>query len=283
MSYYCLKAMKRHRQSFLSVALTALAVAIMGASPSAVTPVPKNAVVIYNPGNGDYTGFRIVVEADGQANAIDAAGSASKYLQSDVVDRFFNDLSAATPLAQPPGERCPVKAESSATGVEINAAVVINWRGRNWSALTCGSDMRLARLIADATAIQHALYVQAYRERPMYVYVGNHYNAGQSYSPSVSYAGPGYGSSGAYTGDRSDAFYLPRFSNGYSTTSSPFNGSLPGSYPSGTLPTTNPYSGLPNSSMTFTNPYSSLPGGSVTTTSPYSGGPYGSSPFSGGP
>lgn len=275
--------MKRHIESLATVAVAALTVALMGASPSPAAPVPKDAVVIYNPGNGDYTGFRIVVEPSGQANAIDGAGQASKFLHADVVDRFFNDLSAAAPLAQPSGERCRTKPETSDTGVEINTAVVIHWHGWNWSALTCASDARLVKLLADATTVQQALYVQAYRERPIYVYVGNHYNEGASYGPSVSYAGPVYSNGAAYTADRSEAFYLPRLSNGYSVMSNPYNGSLPGSYPSGTLPVSSPYSGLPGSSMTFTNPYSGLPAGSITTTSPFTSGPYSSSPYSGGP
>ena len=89
--------MNRHIQPFFGVFVAALAVTLLGASSIPTLPMSKSAAMIYNPGNGDYSGFRIVVEPNGKAMAVDAAGRASNELNSDVAQRFFDDLSAAAP------------------------------------------------------------------------------------------------------------------------------------------------------------------------------------------
>ncbi|HXN09493.1 MAG TPA: hypothetical protein VN860_07495, partial [Candidatus Acidoferrales bacterium] len=92
-----------------SFAVSAAAFVLMGADKPAAAPAPTiahNAAMISNPGNGDYAGFRILVEPSGKAAAVDGAGRAASELQPDIVQAFFADLAAAGPLDKLPTGDC---------------------------------------------------------------------------------------------------------------------------------------------------------------------------------
>ena len=269
--------MNRHIQPFFGVFVAALAVTLLGASSIPTLPMSKGAAMIFNPGNGDYSGFRIVVEPDGKAMAVDAAGRATNELNSDVAQRFFYFFSSAAGAGES-AKPCSDASDLATTTVEVNAAISIAWNGHHWTDLRCATDSRTSRLSADAKAIEQALYVQAYRERTIVVYVGNY--AGYSTPP---YQQPGRGSTGYYGGPfNAGGFSSSPFSL-YRVSSSPYSSYPAGSLPGGGLPGASLSGGLPAASMPTTNPYSGLPSASLSSSSPYTSSPYGSSPFSGGP
>ena len=266
-------------QNLCALAVLLLAPAFIGAAVP-VLPQPPNAAMIYNPGSGDYAGFRIVVNPDGRAIAIDGAGRTSAQLQSDLVDRFFADLGSAVPLAQLSAKPCGDEAGPNAsTTVEVNAAITVSWKGQHSGPLRCATDVRAQKLLLDATEIQRALYVQAYRTRNLRGY-------GLGYAPSAQAA---YGNVPDYrvTFDqfyfgnfndqplRFDNLTTDHFSSGMTFTNpftgSPFTGAPTTSLPTSSIGTSSPFVGLPGA-----NPFVGLPGAS-----PYSSQPS-ASPFSGG-
>jgi len=126
---------------------------------------PKDSVEIYNPGTGDFAGFRIVIAPSGKAWAIDGAGRGQGQLGPGLTDRFFNDLAAASPLAQLPNQRCAANPAADLTAVTAKSATIIIWNGQRSADISCSADPRAAALLYDASTVQRALYVQAYRVR----------------------------------------------------------------------------------------------------------------------
>jgi hypothetical protein len=269
-----------------TIAVSAIAFALMGASTPDSSYVPSltmahNAAMIFNPGGGDYAGFRIVVEPSGGAAAVDGAGRATSELQPDVVQKLFADLASAGPLDKLPiGDCASTKPDATSTSVEVNAAIVITWNGQHTPSLSCVTDPRAVKIVLDATTIQHALYVQAYRKRTMMGFGGVYAYAGTAHYQNSGYA--------------DDHFYVPRFQNDPFTFTSFQNDSFSFSnFNSGMQQSAGPYSSLPSAgqvftSLPFSNPFTSPQSATIPFTSPYSSGPYssfgsGDSPFSGGP
>ncbi|HXW50643.1 MAG TPA: hypothetical protein VEJ41_01530 [Candidatus Acidoferrales bacterium] len=257
----------------LPLAIAALAVACLGAASVPTLPMPSNGAMIYNPGTGDYSGFRIVVSPDGRAIAIDGAGHASTQLENDVVAKFFSDLASAGPLAQLSAKPCTANVNAPTT-VEVNSAIIISWKGQHSPALTCATDASAQRLLLDATQIQRALYVQAYRKRNLATY-GTSYDL--SAANAAAYDGGGYGGitfnqfySGGFSNSQflTDPFTIEHFSAENYMTSLPYSSPY-----SGSPYTTLPYAGLPYSSPFSSLPYTS-PFASPAFTSPYSGSPF---------
>jgi len=271
------------------LAASAVALSLMGASSAGPLVVPNlpmghNAAMIYNPGNGDFVGYRIVVDPSGMATAVDGAGRDSSELQSDVTQKFFADLAAAGPLDKLPAGDCSSTANADATTVEVNAAVIITWNGKHSPALTCVTDPKAVRILLDATTIQHAIYVQAYRKRTMVTYGGGE-----------TYKGEGYDYNAAYNSSGDSGFYIDRFQNAsftydnFSYDPMSFNlfendGEFHSNGPFTTFPGTGPeFTNLP-----YANPYSGAPEGGIPSIYPFSGGPWsntgsGSSPFTNSP
>jgi len=244
--------MRRLQSAAPFFVVCALGFACLGASPVPALPTPSDAVTIYNPGNADYAGYRIVVRPTGEAVAVDAAGRASSLPQPDIVDRFFGDLRTGAPSAR----------EARCAASSVGSAVTISWSGHRWSGFDCLSDPHAASLLDDAVRIQRSLYVQAYRTATIEVWT---------------------------SGERSYASYSPV---GYTPASpyplgihfgSSMSG-LPGASPYSGLQTTGITGGLPTASVTGSLPTASLPAGSVqgsmTTSSPFGSSPFSSSPFS---
>lgn len=264
--------MNRLNRPLFGVAVAVLAITLMGASNVPGLSMSKNAAMILNPGNGDYSGFRIAVEPNGRATAIDAAGRAANELSSDLVNQFFADLSSAAPVAAEPATPCSVTSSLATTTVEVNAAISITWKDRRWSNLSCTADARATKLASDATAIEHALYVQSYRERTIAFYVGN--NAGYSAlsaQPANVYAGQSFSN---FNAGRFDAGRLSLGSYG----GNPYSGMPSGGLPSSSLPYASIGSGLPSGSLPSSSPYTSLQTTGLPSSSPYGSSPFGSSP-----
>lgn len=272
----------------VSVFAAALVVAGNQSAGFAATTMPRNAASISTAGNGDYAGFFIVVEPSGRAGAIDGAGRAASELSSDVVQRFFADLAAAGPLDKlATGDCSTAKSDIPSTSVEVNAPIVIAWNGQRTAALACVTDPRAVKIVLDATAIQRALYVQAYRKR-----VTAGYGTGLAYAS-------GYRGNGGYDSSR---FYIPRFQNesftfknysndggfyfskfdsGVQRSNGPWSSGPTSSQVFTNLPYSSPFTGLPASSIPFTSPYSSGPYSSLPGASPFGASPYSESPFNG--
>lgn len=226
-------------------------------------PVPQGAATIYNPGSGDSSGFRIVIQPDGHAVSVDGAGRSALELQNDLSDRFFADLRSASTAGRNPTAQC------STGATPVSDDVTIKWSGKAWSGLSCATDAQLLALASDAKAIERALYVQTYRARPMYVYIGAN---GPQYSGGV------YGTAALYAPQSGYSTF--GFSGGYST--SPYSGYPSGSMPSGSLPTTSLTGSLPSGSLPLGNPYTGLPTTSLPGGNPFGASPFGASPYSGG-
>jgi len=269
------------------VAFTLMGAGNQGATTALAIAVAHNAAIISTPGNGDYAGFRIVVEPSGKAAAVDGAGRASSELQPDVVQAFFADLAGAGPLDKlPTGDCSSATSEIPSTSVEVNAPIVITWNGQHTAPLACVTDPRAVKMVLDATTIQRALYVQAYRKR---VTVG--YGTGYTYGSG--YRSEGYDSSRFYIprfqndaftfkNFSTDGFYFSNFDNGLQRSNGPWGSGPTSSQVFTNLPYSNPFSGLPGGTVPFANPYTSAPyssgPGSAT---PFGASPYSSSPFSG--
>lgn len=266
MFYYDASHMARRLAPLCGILAPALALALLGASPVPQLPVPKGAATIYDPGRDDYAGFRIVVQPSGHAVSVDGAGRFALDLRSDLSDRFFADLQSALRAQKNPTSHC------GSAGLPVSDDVTIAWSGKAWSGLSCASDAQLLALAADAKSIERALYVQTYRARPMYVYIGAN---GPQYAPQ---GGGVYGTSALYA--PAQGYSGTGFSTGYLT--SPYGSYPQGSMPTGSLPTTSLTGSLPSGSLPLSSPYSSLYTTGLPGTSPYGSGPFGASPYGGG-
>jgi hypothetical protein len=288
--------------SLCVAAVSTAAVVLMGATSANPELVPqlttsKGSAMIYNAGNGEFAGYRIVVSPDGQAAAVDGAGRSTNQLEGSVAQKFFNDLASAGPLDKLPAGDCASKSTAAATTVEVNAAVVISWNGQHSPALTCVTDSSAVRLLLDATTIQHALYVQAYRKR-----VTAGYGQSVVYGPSgVRYVRGGYGGGLAYGAGEYDGrfifqpfknegfgyeqfsagrFSFNNFDNEYPMANGVFETNLPGASPFVSLPYTSPFNGSPWTSLPQVYPFQGVqPTTNIETTSPWSGSPANGSPF----
>ena len=151
--------------------MVGLLLAVAGTARASADSTPNGAAIIYNPGNGDFTGFRIVVARDGQAWASDGAGAGVSQLPAALSQELFADL-AAVPLSQQPARSCPSdQPETSGTSIWVNSAFNRNSHVQRNAGLNCAADARILKLFDDAVAIERALYVHAYRTRPMVVFV----------------------------------------------------------------------------------------------------------------
>jgi hypothetical protein len=265
MFYHDASHMRMRLAPLCGILVPALAIALLGASPVPQLPVPKGAAMIYDPGSGDYSGFRIVVQPNGHAVSVDGAGRSTIDLQNDISARFFADLHNASLASKNPTSRC------SSDAVPVSDDVTIKWSGKAWSGLSCATDTQLLALAGDAKNIERALYVQTYRARPMYVYIGAN---GPQYSGGV------YGTAALYAGSGSGGYPSFNFSGGYS--SSPYSSYPAGSSPTGGLPTTGLPGSAPSGSLPTGSPFTGLPTTGLPGTSPFGASPFGSSPYSGG-
>jgi hypothetical protein len=206
-----------------------------------------------------------------------------------MVRAFFADLGDAGQLdALPTGGCSAAKSEEPSTSVEVNAPITITWNGQHTGALACVTDPRAIKIVLDATTIQRALYVQAYRKRVTVAY-GTGYTYGGGYQRKTGYDSshfyiPGFQNDAfTFTNFSTGGFYFSNFDSGLQRSSGPWS-SLPASSQVFTnLPYSSPFSGLPSGSVPYTSPYASLPYSSgIGNANPFGASPYSSGPFSSG-
>jgi hypothetical protein len=176
----------------MAAALVAASCALMGAGTLPANPT--TAVTIYNPGDADFTGYAIAVEPNGHAWSIDGAGRSQSQLPFAVTQAFFTDLAAAGPLTALIAHPCPASRETNETNSQMDPGVYLVWRGQHSPNLQCASDPHADRLLADATAIARAMYVQAYRVKSMVSGAGS----SGSYQYSYPASGPVNGAPSGY-------------------------------------------------------------------------------------
>jgi len=151
-------------QAFRLLLLTALPFAFLGATSDSQIDAPENAVIIYNPGNGDFAGFRIVVDPSGDVWASDTTGSAASRLPAGLTQELFADI-GAIPMAQQPVRVCSAGAQGMAvTSIWLNG-LNPGANARRAPSVDCARDSRVAKLSADVVRIQRTLYINSYRAR----------------------------------------------------------------------------------------------------------------------
>jgi hypothetical protein len=179
----------------------------LGAGNAPAGPPPG--ATILNPGNTEYTGFAIAVLPDGRAWTMDATGRAHGQLSYALSQAFFADLAAAGPLAQIPVRQCTTPSGNMSAA---QLGIYLAWHNQRSPNLQCGTDQRSDRLLADVTAIARALYVQAYRARPVVIGTGHSDAYRYSYTPPRSYSSSGYANAG--TGGSYSANYGSSYGGG---------------------------------------------------------------------
>jgi hypothetical protein len=261
----------RYARAFSATALVALSLALMGAGN--VPATPTNAATILNPGDADVTGYAIAIEPGGQAWTLDGAGRSTGRLPAALTQAFFTDLAAAGPLGSLTAQPC--------TTAPSNPGIYLAWRGQRSPNLQCTSDPRADQLLADVTTIARALYVHAYRARPVALQGGsaNRYQSGyQSYQPSAP-TGSAYtgGNVGYGAGDLNGAGYANSSFNG--STFQTFNGQ---GYAAAGMGSAGITTSFPSSSFNLGGNFSSsLSTGSVSSGLPVNTGLFDSSVFTG--
>ena len=161
------------KKSLAAIIIASLPFALMATVKVPAIPVPAGAVEIYNAGNAEFAGFRIVVTRSGAAWSIDGAGRGRTTISPTVTSSLFADVTAAQPLSKLPAQACSNAATDPATAqISANTAVAVIFDGDRSPILQCSSDPRSSSLLGDVQTVQHALYVQAYRIRQGLVIFG---------------------------------------------------------------------------------------------------------------
>ncbi len=265
-------AMVRLARPLFSISVVALAFALSTLCSTRALAAQTGAAVIVDSGDSDHSGFRIVVTPDYHANAVDGAGHASGDLATSLGDTFFADLRVA--LSSPPSSTpCTTSSQPQTESISVS------YGGKAWVRVGCSSDPRAVRVTSDALAIARALYVQRYRMRPMYVYLGSNgaYVSSGQQPPNV------YGMEYKTAQTAIGGYSRQPFTSFAGYGANPYTGYPPGSLPGGSLPLTSITGTLPTASLPGSSPYTGLPSASLPLSSPFNGSPYGSSPYSGGP
>ena len=193
----------RYSKAIVATVLVALSFALMGAGNLPASS--PNTVTIFNPGDANYTGYAIAVEPSGQVWTMDGAGRSQSQLPSALTQAFFTDLAAAGPLAQLASRPC--------TSEHPNMGIYLVWKGQHSPNLQCSSDSRADRLLTDATTIAHALYVQAYRMRPVGDNAARLSGTAGGNQPSSGYANSGasYGNASSSSASYGSTSYAPSY------------------------------------------------------------------------
>lgn len=179
----------RFARVFCALIVAVLPLALLGAAAPPAR-APDNAVIIYNPGNGDFTGFRIVVDRSGNAWANDGAGNEAGQLPPYLTQALFADL-AAVPVSQQPARACPTSQPGiGGTSVWFNAGLNVNPNATRTSGADCVADPHIAKLFGDVVQIQRVLFVNAYRSRSL----------GGSAPAAIGATGTSYGVTSTYVG-----------------------------------------------------------------------------------
>jgi hypothetical protein len=123
-------------------------------------PVPKGAAVILNTGSTNASAYRIVVQANGNAEYIAYATRAKEHVPASIVSKFFSDLHAAGPLQNLPRVPCM-------KSISFGTSLFVWWDHSRSPDLSCPSDERGRALAADAQAVASALHISTMLRGPV--------------------------------------------------------------------------------------------------------------------
>lgn len=120
-------------------------------------PVPKGAAVILNTGSTNTQGYRIVVQASGDAEYVNGSHRAIASVPASLAAQFFKDMLAAMPLTAR-GESDCMKSAS------FGSSLFVWWKGSRSGDLTCGLSTKVS---SDALQIAQALGMSTGLMRPI--------------------------------------------------------------------------------------------------------------------
>lgn len=122
-------------------------------------PVPPGAAVIMNTGSTNTSGYRIVVQRSGASEFVGAMGRSTAQLDTQLVDNFFSDLAAASPLS----ERATTPCMKSAS---FGTSLFVYWDHSRSPDLSCPSDKEGKAVRSDAEEIAAALHLSNAMRQP---------------------------------------------------------------------------------------------------------------------
>ena len=123
-------------------------------------PVPKGAAVILDSGSTNRSGYRIVVQPDGSAAYVSAAGRSQDHIAPELAAKFFADLRRAAPLGDLRRSLC-------AKSVSFGSSVFVYWSHARSPDLSCPTNALGAAIFKDAAAIAQSLHLEAAFLRPV--------------------------------------------------------------------------------------------------------------------
>ena len=110
-------------------------------------PIPAGSAVIMNSGSTNASGYRIVVQRQGAVEYVAGNRRSTSTLTSQTADKFFSDLTAASPLDRLPSAPCM-------KSVSFGSSLFVWWQGHGRSPdLMCPTGDRGARLREDVDQI----------------------------------------------------------------------------------------------------------------------------------
>jgi predicted glycoside hydrolase/deacetylase ChbG (UPF0249 family) len=121
-------------------------------SGSGPVPVDRPVVaIITSSGSTNYRAFRISLTRDGRAEVARGNSLETRYLPTDLADRFFADLAAAMPLYQLPVEQPCIRS------VSFGNSIYVGYGGDRTPDLSCAAGARTMVLRDDVSEITRAL------------------------------------------------------------------------------------------------------------------------------
>lgn len=126
----------------------------------AYLPVPKGAAVILNTGSTNTSGYRIVVQENGNAEYISDVTRGKARVPAATASKFLSDLRAAAPLQSLQHAACM-------KSISFGTSLFVWWNHSRSPDLSCPSDTRGKALEADAQAIASALHISSVPRGPV--------------------------------------------------------------------------------------------------------------------
>jgi hypothetical protein len=123
-------------------------------------PVPKGAAVILNTGSTNTSGYRIVVQRNGNAEYITDVTRAKALVPAPIVSKFFSDLHAAAPLQTLQRAACM-------KSISFGTSLFVWWDHSRSPDLSCPADERARALEVDAQAVSSALHISSAPRGPV--------------------------------------------------------------------------------------------------------------------
>ena len=126
----------------------------------AYLPLPKGAAVILNTGSTNTSGYRIVVQENGNAEYAAGTARAKARVPAATVSKFFSDLRAAGPLQN-------LRSAPCMKSISFGSSLFLWWDHSRSPDLSCPSDARENALEADAQEVASALHIASAPRGPV--------------------------------------------------------------------------------------------------------------------